>query len=189
MMRFVGIDPATTTGLVVLDEQGNVLIETELKGRGKSVKGGITDEQLEDLGHQLYKHLENGDEILMEDAAPGTQRGITTGMIHGVLRYMIRRKALKPNFVAPAAVKKFVGVTGWVGEPGNKRRLVDKEKKAAIKQAVLEHFGYTHKSDNVIDAYIIARISLNLYLMREYKPLLDALPYQIEVVESILNKA
>lgn len=188
-MRFVGIDPATATGFVALDEQGDVLEEVELKGAGKVMKGGITDEQLADLGHQLYKHLKPGDEVVMEDAAPGTQRGITTGMIHGVLRYMIRRRSLNPNFVAPAAVKKYVGVTGWIGEAGNKRRLVDKEKKKAIKDAVKEHFGYTHKSDNVIDAYIIARIALNLYLMREYKPLLDTLPYQVEVVESILNKA
>lgn len=69
-----------------------------------------------------------------------------------------------------------------------KRRFKDNEKKKVMKDAALEHFGYTHKSDNVVDAYIIARIALNLYLMREYKPLLDTETYQVEVLESILNK-
>jgi crossover junction endodeoxyribonuclease RuvC len=90
--------------------------------------------------------------------------------------------------VNPLSVKKYVGVTGWTGEIGNKRRLNNKEQKAAMKAACMEHFGYTHKSDNVIDAYIIARISLNLYLHRELKPMIDTAPYQIEVVQDILEK-
>lgn len=39
-MRFVGIDPATTTGFVALDEEGNVLVETDVRGEGKVVPGG-----------------------------------------------------------------------------------------------------------------------------------------------------
>lgn len=38
-MRFLGIDPATTTGFVALDEEGNVLVEEDLRGTGKTVPG------------------------------------------------------------------------------------------------------------------------------------------------------
>lgn len=188
-MRFNGIDPATKTGFVALDIDGNVLVQTELKGKGPKVPGGISTKELVSLENQLFQLLETGDEIAIEQPAMGTQRGVTTGMIHGGLRSMIYRKNMIHNDVNPAWTKKYVGVTGWTGETGEKRRLKDKEKKKAIADAVKEHFSYTHKSDNVVDAYIIARIALNLYRMREYMPLLDTQPYQKEVIESILNKA
>ncbi|WP_339271501.1 hypothetical protein NYE54_08360 [Paenibacillus sp. FSL K6-1330] len=187
-MKFVGVDPATKTGIVILDEQGKVVYENELKGEGAKIKGGITTEQLVSLENQFYKIIKPEDEICIEQPAMGTQMGVTTGMIHGGLRTMIFRKGLVYWDVNPAWTKKYVKVTGFVLENGKKRRFKDNEKKKAMKDAVLEHFGYTHKSDNVVDAYIIARIALNLYLMREYKPLLDTNTYQVEVLESILNK-
>ncbi|MCA0754861.1 hypothetical protein KP806_07350 [Paenibacillus sp. N4] len=187
-MRFIGIDPATKTGFVALDVNGEVLVAAELKGAGKSEKGGISIPTLVDLENQLYKLLQPFDEIMIEQAAAGTQKGITTGMIHGGLRSMICRRGLNYNEINPLHTKKYVGVTGWKGEVGSKVRQKDKEKKAAVKAAALELFDYTHKSDNVIDAYIIARAALNLYLLREYKPLLDHLPQQQEVLQAILAK-
>lgn len=184
VIRFVGVDPATRTGFVALDERGNVLVEEELKGKGT---GALDIPQLVSLEDMLFKRLIPEDEIVIEAAAPGTQKAITTGMIHGGLRSMIIRSRLSYNEVNPTQTKKFVGVTGWTGEKGNKRRLVDKEVKAAMKEAVLQHFCYTHKSDNVIDAYIIARIAWNVYLRRELLPVVDTLPYQLEVIKSILE--
>ncbi|AOZ91590.1 hypothetical protein [Paenibacillus crassostreae] len=183
-MRFIGIDPATKTGFVALDIDGNVLVEVELSGKSKN-----EDHKNVELQDALYKLLMAEDEIVIEGPAMGTQKGITTGMIHGGLRSMIVRKKLAMNFVNPMQTKKYVGVTGWIGQAGNKRRLVDKEKKAAVKESALQFFNYTHKSHNVVDAYIIARISLNLYRMREYMPLLDTQTYQTEVINDILNKA
>jgi crossover junction endodeoxyribonuclease RuvC len=188
-MRFIGIDPATTTGFVALDENGEVLVAESIKGKGKAVKGGITDEQRVSLENQLYNLLLPGDDIILEDAAVGTQRGITTGMIHGSLRSMIFRRGLIPNIVSPNAVKKYVGVSGWKGEKGSKVRLKDDEKKEAVKAAVLEHFGWTHKSHDVIDAYIMAQIALYLYKKRELLPCPKLASYQIEVIESILVSA
>lgn len=181
-MRLVGIDPATKTGFVALDLHGNVLVEKELKGESK-----FDIERLVELEDEVYRHLRKEDEIVIEGTPFDTQKAITAGMIHGGLRTMIVRKSLSFNEAAPNAVKKFVGVTGWVGEPGSKRRLKDKEKKEAMKAACLEHFGYTHKSDNVVDAYVIARIALNLYRCREFMPMIDVQPYQLEVINSILN--
>lgn len=188
-MRFVGVDPATKTGVVILDIDGKVLLETELKGKGKAVKGGISIEQLVDLENQLYTLLEPGDEIVIEQPAMGTQRGVTTGMIHGGLRSMVHRRSLTFNDINPMHTKRYVDNTGWTVENGKKRRYTATEKKKAVLAAVNERFGYTHKSDNVVDAYIIARAAVNLYRMREWMPLLDSSPNQKEVTEAILNKA
>jgi crossover junction endodeoxyribonuclease RuvC len=184
-MRFIGIDPATVTGFVALDENGEVLVAQSVTG-GKSPKGGITTEVLVGLENLIFNLLQPGDEIVMEDTAFGTQNAITTGMIHGGIRTMIYRKGLIPNMVNPTATKKYVNVSGWKGEVGKKVRLSKDEKKPVIKAAVIEHFDWTHKSHDVIDAYIMARIALNLYWKREMLPIIDTKPYQIHVINAIL---
>ena len=187
-MRFVGIDPATNTGFVALDEDGNVMVAEVIRGKGAKAPGGITTEQLVSLENQLYKFLQPGDEIVKEDAAPGTQKALTTGKIHGGIETMIFRRGLVPNIVAPNAVKKFVAVTGFKDGPGRKVRMSQSEGKEAMKQAVFAHWGWTHKSHDVIDAYVLARIALSLYQCREFIPLLELQSYQVEVIESILQK-
>lgn len=181
-MRFVGIDPATKTGFVALDIDGKVLVAEELSGKSKNED--IKNVELQD---SLYPLLKLQDEIVIEGPAMGTQKGITTGMIHGGLRSMVIRKKLLFNTVNPMWTKKYVGVTGWKGEAGKKVRLKDTEKKVAVKAAALKLFGYSHKSHNVVDAYIIARIALNVYRRREYMPLLDTESYQVEVIDDILR--
>lgn len=185
-MRFCGIDPATVTGICALNESGEVILAQSIKGAGRVVKGGITDEQRVSLENQLYNILLPEDDIVLEDAAVGTQRGITTGMIHGSIRSMIFRKGLIPNIVSPNAVKKYVGVSGWKGAKGSKERLDGNEKKEAVRVAVIEHFNWTHKSHDVIDAFIMAQIALHLYKVRELIPVDNIKPYQAEVIKSIL---
>ncbi|MDD9265990.1 hypothetical protein ACFPES_02985 [Paenibacillus sp. GCM10023248] len=163
----------------------NVLVEEELRGKGT---GAMSIPQLVSLEDMLFKRLQKEDEVVIESASVSTQMAITTGMIHGGLRSMIHRARLDFDDVNPMQTKKYVGVTGWVKDGGKNRRLKDAEKKAAVKQAVLEHFGYTHKSDNVIDAYIIARIAVNVHRSRNLLPEIDRMPYQLEVVEAVLNK-
>ncbi|SFA90956.1 crossover junction endodeoxyribonuclease RuvC [Cohnella sp. OV330] len=185
--RFVGIDPATTTGLCILDIDGNPIVEADLRGKGEKEPGGLSIAQLVDLENQLIPILQPGDEIAVESAAFGTNSAVTAGMIHGGIRSIIHRKKLAFSNVNPTSTKKYVGVTGWIGEKGNKRRLKDDEKKAAVKAAVLDLFGYSHKSHNVVDAYVIARIARSIYLRRELLPAVDTQPYQIEVVRDILE--
>ncbi|MFK4167661.1 hypothetical protein ACI2LM_15590 [Paenibacillus lautus] len=187
MTRFVGIDPATKTGFVALDEQGNVLVEIEVEGIGKKMPGGITTEQLVSLENQVYKLLKPGDVIAIEQPAMGTQAGITTGMIHGGLRSMIYRKGMTYVDVNPQRTKKFVDVESWVGEKGSKRRLSDDEKKKAVAVKVVDHYRYSHSSHNVTDAYIIARISEAIHKVKDGQPLNRYPRYQQEVITAIIN--
>lgn len=182
-MRFVGIDPSTKTGFVALDERLNVLVAKELKGIGnKDPKRMVT------LIENVSSFMEISDYVCIEGMPFSTQKAITTGGIHHGIRNELFKSGIGYREVAPNAVKKYVSVTGWKGEAGNKKRLTGKEKKLAVMDAAKQHFGFINKSDNIVDAYIIARIGLNLYMLEQGLESMDKEIYQLEVLHSILNK-
>ncbi|GIO22446.1 hypothetical protein [Oceanobacillus sp. J11TS1] len=156
MSRFVGIDPASKTGFVALDDKGNVLKVKELTGIGNKDPKRMTT-----LIYDIMQHVQPGDLICIEGFPFNTQKAMFAGGIHHGIRNELFKRNLKYIEAAPNAVKKFVGVTGWEGEPGNKKRLTGAAKKRAVMDAVQEHYGFTHSSDNVVDAYIMARIALS----------------------------
>jgi crossover junction endodeoxyribonuclease RuvC len=99
-------------------------------------------------------------------------------MIHGGLRSMIYRKGLDFIDVNPQRTKKFVNVG----------RVPSNEKKKVMADAAKEHFKYKHPSDNVTDAYIIARIAQAVYRVRQKPSELAAYrTYQAEVISAIIN--
>ncbi|APC48972.1 hypothetical protein BME96_12560 [Virgibacillus halodenitrificans] len=160
-MRFIGIDPASKTGFVALDEDGNVLRAKELTGIGdKDPKRMIT------LINDIVAHLQPQDVISIEGFPFSTQKAMFAGGLHHGIRNELYKRKLKYYEVAPNAVKKFVNVTGWEGEPGSKKRLKGAAKKRAVMNAVEKHFGFTHPSDNVVDAYILAEIARSLYIKK-----------------------
>ncbi len=180
-MRFIGIDPSTKTGFVALDESGQVLRAKELTGVGaKDPKRMIT------LIGEVVAHLQPNDFICIEGFPYSTQRAIFAGGLHHGIRNELWKRGFTYYEPAPNAVKKFVGVTGWIGEPGNKKRLTGPQKKKAVMAAVKDHYDFVHSSDNVVDAYILAYIALEIWLGRGCE-LGDQYPYQAEVIGTILE--
>jgi crossover junction endodeoxyribonuclease RuvC len=178
-MRFVGIDPSTKTGFVALDLEGNVDRAKELTG-----VGSIDPKRIVTLTDEIMAHIQPGDVICIEGVPFDTQRAAQAGWIHGSIRNALFRRGITYHEVAPNAVKKFVNVSGWIGEKGSKERLKGPAKKKAVMNAVEEHFGFTHKSDNVVDAYILARIAQEIQMSDSGLQLMR--PYQSEVVQSII---
>jgi len=182
-MRFVGIDPSTKTGFVAIDENGQVVRAKELTG-----VGGEDPKRMVTLTDEVLAHIKPNDFICIEGFSyDSTGQGVDFqyGLGHSIRNALFRRH-IKPYIVAPNSVKKFVGVTGWEGEKGNKKRLTGPQKKRAVMQAVYEHFGFEHKSDNVVDAYILARIAQEIWVGRGCELQL-LYPYQAEVIQTILN--
>lgn len=180
-MRFVGIDPASKTGFVALDENGAVLREKELTGLGKE-----DPKRMSTLIDEIMEHMRPGDIICIEGFPFDTQKAMFAGGLHWGIRNALYKRGLKYFEAAPNAVKKFVKVTGWVGEVGSKTRLTGTQKKRAVMKAAYEHFGYEHKSDNVVDAYIMAQIAMELWHEQNGQRF-QALPnYQSEVIQTIL---
>jgi crossover junction endodeoxyribonuclease RuvC len=180
-MRFVGIDPSTKTGFVAIDESGDVVRAKELTGIGD-----VDPKRIVTLTDEIMAHIQPGDIICIEGVPFDTQRAAQAGWIHGSIRNALFRRGITYHEVAPNAVKKFVNVSGWIGEKGSKERLKGPAKKKAVMKAVEEHFGFTHKSDNVVDAYIIARIAQEIWMSMSDSGLQLMCPYQSEVVQSII---
>ena len=180
-MRFIGIDPSTKTGFVALDEQGQVLKAKELTGVGSEDPFRMIT-MIDDIA----AHIQKEDIIVIEGFGFATQQGIQLGGIGWGVRMSLTRRGHKYHEVAPNAVKKFVGVTGWTGEVGNKKRLTGPQKKKVVMKAVQNHYGFMHKSDNVVDAYILAQIARLIYQF-DRAEFIGCPTYQAEVIETILG--
>lgn len=185
-MRFVGIDPSTKTGFVAIDEGGIVLKQKELKGLG-----AVDPKRIVTLTDEIMAHIKPNDIICIEGVPFDTQRAAQAGWIHGSIRNALFRRGFSYYEAAPNAVKKYVGVTGWIGEKGSKKRLTGPAKKKAVKDGVIKHYGFTHPSDNVVDAYILAEIAKDLWTIESGVDCsLNAgylANYQAEVLQQILN--
>lgn len=179
-MRFVGIDPSTKTGFVALSEGGIVLREKELSGVGKH-----DPKRMVTLIDEVLAHVRPGDIICLEGFPFDTQKAMFAGGLHHGIRNELFKRKLGYYEAAPNAVKKFVGVTGWEGEKGSKKRLTGAQKKKAVMKAVYELFGFGHKSDNVVDAYILAQIALHIHTCEKEFSLLQG--NQAEVIQTILK--
>ncbi|MEW4221439.1 hypothetical protein Q0O04_19410 [Rossellomorea marisflavi] len=107
-------------------------------------------------------------------------------MHHGIRNELFKRR-LPYNEFAPNTVKKFVGVTGWTGEKGSKKRLTGRQKKREVMKAVFNTFGYEHRSDNVVDAYILAKIAFAIFVIKETREITLTVN-QSQVVQSILQE-
>jgi crossover junction endodeoxyribonuclease RuvC len=182
-MRFVGIDPSTKTGFVAIDEHGHVLKEKEITGIGK-----VDPKRMRTMIIDVMDHIKKDDVIAIEGFGFASQQAIQNGGIGWGIRMALDARKLSYIEVAPNALKKYIGVTGWTGETGNKKRISGPEKKKAVKEAVEAHFNYSHRSDNVIDAYVLAQIALSHFAVQETNSI-QLLNYQSQVIDTILKQA
>ncbi|MEH7157514.1 hypothetical protein [Neobacillus drentensis] len=182
MTRFVGIDPSTKSGFVALDSSWNVLRDKELTGIGDE-----DPRRMVTLINEIIAHVRPDDFICIEGFPYDTQRAMFAGGLHHGIRNELFKRKIPYYEVAPNAVKKFVNVSGWEGEVGSKKRLTGPQKKRAVMKAAYEHFGFKHKSDNVVDAYIIARIAYELFIEKQDVRFHILPSYQQEVIQKILN--
>lgn len=146
-MNYVGIDPsATGTGLVVMDDVERVLIAEKVTGP-KGSKRIARASSIAEAVVRFVKHLDPSNTIVViEGYAYGNKFSLATLVEVGTLiRYWLQGAGFTVYEPAPTAVKAFVGVKGS-----------DKKKMA---KAVKEFYGYEHKSHDVIDAYVMARMA------------------------------
>lgn len=175
-MRFIGLDPSTKTGFVALNENGETLRAKELMGHGdKDPYRMIT------LIDEIAAHMHKEDFVVIEGFGFASQQAVQNGGIGWGVRMALTRRGINYIEVAPNALKKYVGVSGWEGEAGNKSRLQGLDKKMAVMNAVNEHYGFFHSSDNVVDAYVLAQIGRAIKLKKVQHM------YQKEVLITILN--
>lgn len=144
-MRYVGIDPSTRTGFVVLDKQGNVVRAKELTGVGsKDPKRMVT------LIDEVIAHIRSDDVICIENFGFASRQAIQMGGIGWGIRMAMFRRGMKYYEVSPSSVKKFA--TG----KGN-------AKKEDMILPIYRKWEFEHPSDNVRDAFVLARVAWAIY--------------------------
>lgn len=164
MASYVGIDPSTKTGLVRLDEDGEVWEATEVVREGKDPDRMIS------LLDAVSDLLQPADVVCIEDFAfaQANQMALLGGIGHG-LRMMMRRRGIKFHVVGTGQLKNFAGCKGNAGKPD-------------LILPIYELWGFKDPSDNVRDAFVLAQICRALYQpTRLYK-------YQENVLKKLREK-
>lgn len=148
MRRYVGIDPSTKTGLVILDEDGELWEAREIE---EGLNGRAPDPQhMSRLVNAVLRFVEPNDQVTVEGFGFASQSGFLLGGIGWGIRMGLYGKGINYFEPAPSAVKKFTGAGGNAG-------------KEAVAVEVYKRWGFQHKSNNVTDAFVLAQIALALH--------------------------
>lgn len=159
MIRFVGIDPSTKTGLVALDINGKVLVATQIEGIGD-----IDPKRMFTMIDRIRENLLKTDIVAIEGFGYASQQAIQMGGIGWAIRGLLWRSGMEYKEISPNTLKARVGVSGWKGEKGSKVRLDKKEKKQAVITGTERTFGRSFTNDNINDGYILAQMVRENYL-------------------------
>lgn len=164
LKRYVGIDPSTKTGIVVLDEDGDVWEAKEIH------KYGSDPDRMIRLLDAIDQIIQPCDVICIEDFAyaQANQMALLGGIGWGI-RMQLRRREIPYYEVSTGQLKNFVGAKGNCA-------------KEDLIIPIHQLWGFTHSSDNVRDAYILAQICRGLH-----EPM-KLLKYQQEVLLKIKTR-
>lgn len=187
MIRHVGIDPASATGIVAIGEDGKLLGWKELKAKGDTSAARINDTL-----NNVYKMLQKGDNVCIEGFAMEAKfdtNKVSSGQNWGA-RLATDRKVGKFEVATPNQLKSFVDVAEWEpnpDKPGKKRKLEGVEVKRRVQAAVTAHWGDEPPTFNIADAYVLARIAEAIWHVNAGRPLESYPIYQREVLTAIIH--
>ena len=152
-MRYVGLDLSTKTGLVILDKSGQVIKAEEITTKEKN-----DPQRMIILTEEIMSNLKEDDVIAIEGFSYGSRgRGISFQFGYGYAVRIALFTANKPFLiVTPSQVKKYA--TG----KGN-------SSKDNMILPIFKKWGFEHDSDNVRDAYVLAKIAFDLKTDKETK--------------------
>ncbi|WP_199426837.1 RuvC family protein [Thermaerobacillus caldiproteolyticus] len=141
-MRFVGIDPSTKTGLVILEDNK---VHTAIEVTSKEKRD---PHRFMDIAKTVMKYITDHDVICIEGFSYSS-RGAAVSVQYGIgwiLRSELIKAGLNYYDVPPSSVKKFATGRGNV-------------KKDAMVLPIYKRWGFEHSSDNVRDAFVLAQMA------------------------------
>lgn len=146
-IRYVGIDPSTKTGFVILDVNGKAIVEEEIKSRA-------TDDpyRMIDIVRQIKKQLKPNDKVVIEGFAYAAKgRGVDFQYGLGwMIRAMLYVEKIPYVDATPTQLKKFCSNRG-------------NAKKEDLVLPMYKKWGYENHSDNIRDAYVLAKMVYSMY--------------------------
>jgi len=149
MIITIGIDPSlTSTGICVMDENGQVLQSLALSSKHYGVKR--LDDFKDKVGEIFYPYRNKGHELFIAiegySFASNTQ-GIALGELGGMMRLYMYELGIKYIEVPPTVVKKFA--TG----KGNSDKI-------AMAVALQKQYGLEYPTSDQTDAHFLGLIGL-----------------------------
>lgn len=147
-MKVLGLDvSSTSTGAVVLRVDGvKVITEyAEAWSPAKKLKLDVTDRavfMVDALVSVVREH--DPDRIVIEGYGFASQSLAPQAEVKGVMLYALRQLGYGWNLCAPMSMKKFLGA----------------KQKDDTRLAVFKAYEFEHPSNDVVDAYALARIAL-----------------------------
>lgn len=148
-MRFIGIDPSTKTGLVALDETGEVVTAREIAYPGKDpermfrIIEQITEYVMDEVRINGSKHKVR---VTIEGFGFNSRQATLLGGIGWGIRTALYRVGIKYTEVPPAQVKRFACGRGNAS-------------KEYVAIGVYKRWGFESTSNNITDAYVLAQIA------------------------------
>lgn len=166
MTSFIGIDPSTKTGFVRI-EDGNIIVKEEYL-----LETGMhsTPREIKEFADNLV-YLIPKDSIVCIEGFAFSAKGDAISFQFGLgyaIRFALSDRKLTYFEPTPTHLKKFVTGKGTT-------------KKENMIIPMLRHWGFEHESDNVRDAFALAKIA------EAIKKDTTLTSYQQEVIKSILN--
>jgi len=170
MKRYVGIDLSATTGFVIQDAQGNIIIEDEFYYK--------TNEDPARMNYITSKVIDlinpETDIVGIEGFSHGSQSS-SHDFQYGI-GWIMREKLYLKGFeywwnIAPTQVKKFATSNSYA-------------KKDIVQKSVEKRWGYYHGSDNITDAFVMSEIVKAIHQGDEYGTLKK---HEKEVVKAIVK--
>jgi crossover junction endodeoxyribonuclease RuvC len=172
MKLYMGIDPSLTgTAISVVNEDGELQFSQVLHNKFTGPERLI---YIRDIVEKVIQNfIPVG--IVIEGYAMGAKFGReAAGELGGVLRVLFCQMQIPYNVAAPMQLKKFI--TGKANA-----------EKDHILMAVYKKFGYEFVTNDEADAYVLARIGMELNRYRYDSEPAKLTLYEREVIEAILN--
>ncbi|MEB3103059.1 hypothetical protein [Ferviditalea candida] len=162
MKRYVGVDPSTQTGLVILNESGDLIDCMEITAKGKD------PERMAEIIFKTLEQIEYSDRVTIEGFGFASRYGFLLGGLGWGMRLGLYERGVRYTEVAPAALKRFTGAKG-------------NAKKDEMAVEIFKRWGFEHKSDNVRDAFVLAQIG------RFIGEGIDGTKFQQKIIQTILG--
>lgn len=162
-MRYVGIDLSTKTGFVAINQESKILLAEEIQGDSNK-----DPKRMVSLTEKILQRLDAKDKIIIEGFSYGS-RGRGMSFQFGLGHY-VRNELYKFDFdyeiVTPGQLKKFATGKG----NASKDNMI---------LPIYKKWGFEHESDNVRDAFVLAKIGQAL------NENTDLLKYEKEVIKEM----
>ena len=154
---FFGIDPSFSgTGLVILDREGRIVQQTEITTKKTNDNQYDMECRMQRIAEEvrffITPHLDKIQVCYIEDISFGSsgESSVQLAALNYLIRIYLLNLKVKFFTISPSQLKKYISGNGQA-----KKELMLKE--------VYKRWGVDYNSNNLADAYSLARFSLDNY--------------------------